>query len=151
MLHLEGDKTFAHPVPHVWKRLVDLTFLVQSIPDVAEVKEVSDRSAALVLRPGFSFIRGELHLTLEKQEETVNASARFLAKTKGIGTSSEVLATFSLAEAGCGTAMHWVADIQQLGGLLKAVPRGLIQAAAQRVIGDVLAGVERGMAEPAPG
>jgi carbon monoxide dehydrogenase subunit G len=143
MLHLEGDKQFSKPRPEVWSKLVDLQFLVKCIPDVAEVKEVTETVATLVLRPGFSFVRGELQLQLEKQDATPDASARFLAKTKGIGTSADVLATLTLTEQGSGTRMHWAADVQQLGGLLKAVPRGLIQAAATRVITDLLAGVER--------
>ena len=50
-----------------------------------------------------------------------------------------------LAPEGTGTRVHWKADIQQLGGLLKAAPQGLIRAAAEKVIHDVWTHIERKM------
>jgi carbon monoxide dehydrogenase subunit G len=50
--------------------------------------------------------------------------------------------SLTLKPHGDGTRIHWTADVKELGGLLKAIPRGLIQAAAQKVIGDVLNAVE---------
>jgi uncharacterized protein len=42
---------------------------------------------------------------------------------------------FSTTESG--TQVNWVGNLTELGGLLKLVPKGLIQAAAQKVIADV--------------
>ena len=44
---------------------------------------------------------------------------------------------------GSGTRVHWTGDIIELTGLLKAVPKGLISAAAQKVIEDIWRGVEK--------
>ena len=41
-----------------------------------------------------------------------------------------------LSPQGSGTHLEWEADIKELGGLLKAVPKGLVLAAAQKVIAD---------------
>src|SRR5688500_9943609 len=98
MLHLEGDKSFSASPAELWAKLTDLAFLVQCVPDVAKVNAVEAKAASLVLRPGFSFVRGEMQLTIEKLEESPPAMARMLMKTKGIGTSSEVEAVFQLAE-----------------------------------------------------
>ena len=38
--------------------------------------------------------------------------------------------------------MQWTGAVRELGGLLKAVPSGLIQAAAQKVIAEVWAGIK---------
>jgi carbon monoxide dehydrogenase subunit G len=146
MLHLEGERQFPQTTSQVWSKLADIGFLVKCIPDVAEVKEVTERTASLILRPGFSFIRGELQLTLEKVDETRDQAASFLARTKGIGSTTLVEAAFTLAAQSEATQVKWSANVKELGGLLKAVPRGLIQAAAQKVINDLLAGVERQMA-----
>lgn len=144
MIQLHGDKMFALPVDALFAKLTDLQFLVTCLPDVKEVKRVDPDRAELTLRPKLSFVAGELALTIEKQRAEPPGVAEFLMKTKGIGSSADVRAVFNLNPTeSAQTQMSWTAAVVQLGGLLKAVPHGLIQAAAQRVINDVLAGLER--------
>jgi carbon monoxide dehydrogenase subunit G len=146
MVRLEGDKSFTQTPQELWPKLTDMRFLVQCLPDVDEVRDVQEKSACLVIRPGLAFVRGELQLIIEKTEETPPTSAKLVLKTKGIGTNSEVEACFSLAEQpGNGTHVHYVAETKQLGGLLKAVPEGFIQGAAQQVINDILNNLEQKM------
>ena len=38
--------------------------------------------------------------------------------------------------------MHWIAEVKELGGLLKMVPQGLIRGAAQKVLDDAWTAVE---------
>lgn len=142
MLHLEGTKEFPLSRPELWAKLTDLRFLTKCIPDVSEVKEVSEKTASLVLRPGFSFVRGHMDLHIDKKEETPPEMALLALKTRGIGTSSEVEAAFHMEEQGSGTLLRWSVDIKHLGGLMKAVPSGLIQAGAQKVIGDLMTSIE---------
>jgi carbon monoxide dehydrogenase subunit G len=146
MQRLEGTRDFPVPLVQVWEKLSDVRFLTRCVPDVAEVKEATETKASLVIRPGFSFVRGELQLTLEKIDETPPLIARVRAKSKGVGSTSEVEAAFCLEERPNGTRLHWSAEVQQLGGLLKAVPQGLIQGGAQRVIEDLVKGIERNLA-----
>src|SRR5205823_3846097 len=94
------------------------------------------------LRPGFAFVRGTLELSMEIADAISDASGKILLSTKGIGTTSAVEASFHLDSEGAGTHMHWSAEVKTLGGLLKAVPQGLIKAAAQKVITDSLTAVE---------
>lgn len=145
MQRIEGTYDFKMPMPDLWLKLTDMPFLVKSIPDVATVKDVNSQSASLVVKPGFSFVRGELNLNLEKIDENPPAMARMRAKTKGIGTSSEVEAAFCLEKTAGGTRVHWAADVKELGGLLKAVPQGLVQAAAQRIVTDMMKGIEKNL------
>jgi carbon monoxide dehydrogenase subunit G len=42
-----------------------------------------------------------------------------------------------------GTHVHWKAEIKNLGGLLKAIPSGLIRGAAQKISADVWAEIEK--------
>lgn len=141
MIHLEGDRPFPLPPQDLFPKLTDLGFLVRCLPDVAEVKDVQPATASLVIRPGLAFVRGDLNLIIEKVEESPPATARLLLRTKGIGSTSTVAAGFRLDPAEGGTLLHWTADVQELGGLLKAVPKGFIQGAAQKVITDVLTAI----------
>ena len=142
MLTLNGEKRLKWPAAEIWPKLVNLQFLVDCLPDLHAIKSMHDSQAEVVLRPGFSFARSEMQLKIEKLEETPPTTACFSFATKGIGSSSLVEARFHLVDGGGGCTIQWTADVQQLAGLLKAVPTGLIQAGAERVINELLANVE---------
>jgi uncharacterized protein len=146
MLQLEGDKDLSQPPAEVWKKLSDPHFLAQCIPGVESVTHTSSESLTCTLRPGFAFVKGTLELAVAVTEKVPESFLRFLLHAKGIGSSSEVETSVSLAPHTSGTRLHWHVEIKSLGGLLKMVPPGLIQAGAQRVIADALTGVESRLA-----
>lgn len=141
MLRFEGDRDFARAPAELFTRLTDARFLAQCVPDVEEVKSQEADSATLVLRPGFSFVRGTLEVTMRVVDAAAPESARVLLHSKGIGSSAEVEAGLAFAPSEGGTRVHWVAEIKSLGGLLKMVPQGLIRGAAEKVINDAWAKV----------
>jgi carbon monoxide dehydrogenase subunit G len=143
MLHFEGDKTFSQTADDLWAKLSDARFLVQCIPGVESVSQVEPQQAVCVIRPGFAFVRGTLEITLRVTDAEPGKAIRFQARSRGIGSSSTVEAGLTLLLQEGKTQVHWTADVTELGGLLKAVPRGLIQASAQKVIADVWAAVEQ--------
>lgn len=146
MFRFEGEKEFPGRPADLWAKLSDASFLAGCVPDVQTVARAGSDEAVFTVKPGFSFVRGTLEVTLRVLEAEKPARVRLSAKSRGIGSSSEVGASLTLRQAGEGSAVHWTAEVQQLGGLLKAVPQGLIRAAAQKVIGDVWAGVEKRLA-----
>jgi carbon monoxide dehydrogenase subunit G len=146
MIHFEGDKEFAQAPADLWAKVTDARFLVSCLPDVETVKQVEADRAECILRPGFSFVRGTLEINLEVKEKTPTSFARLVSRGKGIGSTSTVEVTLTLAPHDQGTRIHWTADIKELGGLLKPVPQGLIKAAAQKVIADVWRLVEAKLA-----
>lgn len=146
MLRFEGDRRFPRPPADVFAKLTDARFLVPCIPDVDSVKTLEAGRAELVLRPGFAFVRGTLEVTMRVLDAAAPTSARVELVSKGIGSSSEVHATLAFAPDGEGTAVHWVAEVKSLGGLLKLVPGGLIRGAAEKVINDAWTRVEAAVA-----
>jgi 2-furoyl-CoA dehydrogenase large subunit len=151
MLRFEGEKEFSRHTPEeVWAKLSDARFLVQCIPDVHEVREQSAERAVCLLRPGFAFVRGTLEVTLRVAEAVSPSSILLALASKGIGTSSEVEATISLSPQESGTRVQWVAEVKSLGGLLKAVPQGLIRGAAQKVVNDAWTSVENRLHQSPP-
>jgi carbon monoxide dehydrogenase subunit G len=147
MLHFEGDREFAQPPAELWPRLADIQFLARCVPDAEAVTFPEADVAQLTLRPGLSFVRGTLDLTMRLTDRVEGQSARLLLTTKGIGTTSTVEAAYQLAAQDSGTRLHWTADVTQLGGLLKAVPQGLLKAAAQKVIADAWKSLETKLQE----
>ncbi len=142
MVHFEGEKDFPQAPADLWAKLTDARFLAQCLPDVESVQEVQADRGVLVLRPGFSFVRGTLDVTLRVVDAVEPTAARYLVASKGIGSSADVEATVALAPEGTGTRVRWTAEIKTLGGLLKMVPAGLIRGAAQKVINDAWSAVE---------
>jgi carbon monoxide dehydrogenase subunit G len=141
MVRFEGDRDFAMSKEEVWAKLTDARFLVPCIPDVAEVKDLQPERASLVLKPGFSFVRGTLDVELRIVDAVAPTSARVVLKSKGIGSTSDVEAGLTLAEQEGGTRVHWIVEVKELGGLLKMVPPGLVRGAAQKVVEDAWAAV----------
>jgi carbon monoxide dehydrogenase subunit G len=149
MLHFEGTKDLPVAPATVWQKVSDARFLVGSVPDIESVSESQAERAVCTIRPGFAFIRGSLELTLQVVKSILGPESKvqLLAHTKGIGSSSDVEITLTLAQQDAGTRVQWVADIASLGGLLKAMPQGLLKAAAQKVIADVWTRVETRITE----
>jgi carbon monoxide dehydrogenase subunit G len=142
MINFDGQKDFPrHALATLFERLSDTRFLVQCVPDVHEIKEQAREQAKFVLRPGFAFIRGSLDVSM-RVTEAASPTIRLVLTSKGIGTSSEVEAVLTLTALEAGTRVNWTAEVKSLGGLLKAVPRGLIRGAAQKVINDAWNAVE---------
>lgn len=146
MIRFDGDRQFAMGPEALFAKLTDARFLVTCIPDVETLVRVEPTEASLVLRPGFSFVRGQLEVTLSVANAIPNTSALVVLASKGIGSSSKVEATLTFIPVENGTRVHWVAEVKELGGLLKMVPAGLIRGAAERVIQDVWARVDSALA-----
>jgi carbon monoxide dehydrogenase subunit G len=149
MLQFEGDQDFPQAPAELWSRLSDARFLGQCVPDLQSVSVSEPEHVQCRLRPGFAFVRGTLDLSLRVVEKVEPTSVRVELMGKGIGSSNTVEVDLAFAPQDQGTRVHWVANIKELGGLLKAVPQGLIRAAAQKVIADGWQAIVAKMNEPA--
>jgi carbon monoxide dehydrogenase subunit G len=141
MLHFEGDRDFPLPPAKLWTKLRDARFLVTCIPDATIQGDPQPDKAVCSVRPGFAFVGGTLDITIQIEDAKEPDSLRLSLASKGIGTSSLVDTALTIAANGATSRVHWTADVKQLGGLLKAVPRGLIRGAAQKTIEDVWKGI----------
>ena len=147
MLRFEGESLLPGTPEINAARLKDATFLVKRLPDLEKTISVEPSRATFTLRPGLSFVRGTIEVNLEIREE--GAEIVHVVKSKSIGATSEVEARLTVAAAEGQTRLTWVAEVKNLTGLLKAVPQGLIKAAAQKVIADTVAALQKGLTEEA--
>jgi carbon monoxide dehydrogenase subunit G len=143
MIHLQGDKQLAASPAELWKQISNARSLAECVPGVEVINEATADQATCTIRPGFSFVRGTLNLSLQITQRTEATSVQVTLKSKGIGSSAKVEASISLTAHDFGTQLQWTAVINSLGGLLKAIPRGLIQASAQKVVEDALGKLEQ--------
>ena len=147
MLQFEGEKTLAQDPQICWTKLTDLRFLGQCISNIESAKQSGPDQVQFKLRPGVSFVRGTLEVTVKLERTEIGKSARFLINSRSIGISSDAEAMIKLEPGSGGTHLHWTVVIKTLGGLLKAVPQGLIKASAQKVITDIWSAVEQNLGD----
>jgi carbon monoxide dehydrogenase subunit G len=147
MFHYEGDRFFPLPAAEVAAKLSDAAYLVACLTD-AQVSEATADRAHWKLRPKLSFLTGSLDAVLDATAREPGKSVTFKIFTKAIGASSTVTTKLDFKPADGGTAVHWVGDLVEVTGLLKMVPKGLIQSTAQKVIDDVWAAVAARLTAP---
>ena len=150
-MQFEGDKEFPLPPETIWTKLGDAGFLVGSLTTAEAVKIHGPDSAEWKLRPALSFVAGTMDSRLQILERTPPDTLRLQITNKGIGSSSTTEVRLTLTPSGASTKVHWVGEITALTGLLKMVPKGLIQSTATKIIEDIWAGVEKKLAEAEPG
>jgi carbon monoxide dehydrogenase subunit G len=105
------------------------------------VSEATPDRAAWRLRPKLAFLMGSLDTVMDVTGRDAGKAVEFKLYTRAMGASSTVLTRLEFRDAGGGTAVHWTGDLTEVTGLLKMVPKGLLQSTAEKVIQDVWAAV----------
>jgi carbon monoxide dehydrogenase subunit G len=140
LLHLDGQELFAQSRENLWKHLTDLAFLPRCMPDLERVVASDAGRLVVRVRPGFSFVRGTLEITIELIDSHSPDSVRMRVRSKGVGSGVNLEMRFALSDADATavgqTCVAWAADVLELSGLLKPVSRSLIAAGARKVISD---------------
>lgn len=141
MLVFEGTETFDRSADTIFSQLADAGWLALALPD-SEVSEATSDHAVWKVRPKFTFMAGNLDTIAHVTERSPVDRVCYHITSKGVGSSSTVLASLNfIRHQDTTTQVVWVAELTELGGLLKMVPRGLLQATAQKVIDDVWASI----------
>jgi carbon monoxide dehydrogenase subunit G len=146
MLQFEGKKTLVQNSETCWTKLSDAGFLGRCITNAESVTQPGPDKIQIKLRPGVSFVRGTLEVTIQIEKGEPGKTIRYSIHSRAIGSTSDAAANVQLEPSSLGTEVQWTVTIKTLGGLLKAVPQGLIKASAQKVITDIWSEVERQLA-----
>ena len=137
MIHFEGDKIIPLPVAEVAAKLSDAGFLANCVPD-AQVSEATPDHAAGKIKPKLSFLTGSLTLDATVTARDPGKSVAYKIDTKTMGASSTVETKLEFKDGeGGGTLIHWTGELVAVTGLLKMVPKGLLEGTAKKVIDDV--------------
>jgi 2-furoyl-CoA dehydrogenase large subunit len=129
-----GHERFAATPEKLFALLTDLDAMAATIPDLVSAEKIDARTMKCIVRPGFSFLRGTMKLTIDLGETQPPERATMVVAAQGIGSSMTVVSTLNIAPEGAGSRLDWIAKIEQLKGLISAVSPGLITAAADQVI-----------------
>jgi uncharacterized protein len=137
MIHFEGIETFSKPPQELFGSLSDAHWLATAVPE-AKVLEATPDRAVWDLKPALSFLTGSLQTTLVVSERKPPDSVIFKVTGKAVGSGSTIVSSLTLTPTETqGTDVRWTGEITELNGLLKMVPKPLIQATAQKIIADL--------------
>lgn len=141
MIHFEGVQHFPQPVAEVAAKLSDAGFVAQCVPDVQVTQAETDHAVGKV-KPKLSFLTGTITLEASVATREAGKMVTYEVLSKVIGASSTVVTKLEFQEAeGGGTAVRWTGDLVSVTGLMKMVPKGLMEGSAKKVIDDVWAAV----------
>ena len=129
-----GEEHFAASQERVYALLTDLDAMAGTIPDLVSSEKVDEQTMKCVVRPGFSFMRGTMRLTIHLDDCQPSQQAAMKVDAQGIGVSMSVVSQLTIHAEADGSRLEWTARIEQLKGLISAVSPGLIKAAADQVI-----------------
>ncbi len=137
MIHFAGDKLIPLTVAEVAAKLSDAGYVANCVPDAQVTEATADKSVGKI-KPKLSFLTGSLTLTAEVTARDPGKSVVYRVDTKAMGAGSTVESKLEFAEAeGGGTVVHWTGDLVAVTGLLKMVPKGLLEGTAKKLIEDV--------------
>jgi uncharacterized protein len=142
-----GEEHFAAPAERVYALLTDLDAMAGAIPDLVSAEKVDERTLKCVVRPGFSFLRGTMRMTISLGDCQQPERAAMNVDAQGIGLSMSVASQLRIANEADGSRLEWTARIEKLGGLISAVSPGLISAAADQVIRHAWSQVRKQLGE----
>jgi carbon monoxide dehydrogenase subunit G len=140
VIAFDGERSFPQPVSAVAEKLSDVGWLVGTLPDV-QVTDATPERAAWRMKPRLAFVAGHLDTVMERTEHRPGEGVGFRVVTKAIGASSTVNIRLAFHDAAGGTRVAWTGELAEVTGLLRMVPKGLLQATAEKVIEDVWAAV----------
>lgn len=145
MLHFEGTELFPHGPATVFAYLADPARLARALPEHQITAESAD-AASWKVRPKFAFMAGTLDTTATVLARTPDVAVSYLIVSTGVGSSSTMETHLTLAAHPVGTQVRWTGDLVELGGLLRMVPRGMLQTAALKTIDDLWSAVRQDLA-----
>lgn len=144
-----GEEQFAVPADVLFAAVTNLDPqgpLAKSVPDVVSAEQVQGENGQSVLqckvKPGFSFIRATMKLTIELSDvDTSQRATKIHITSAGIGNSMKVQCSMKVNEAASGSdsaasSIAWEANVLEKRGLIAAVSPALIRGAADTVIRD---------------
>jgi carbon monoxide dehydrogenase subunit G len=133
-----GEENFAAPPARLFATLTNPDALADAMPNRISHERIDDRTLRCTVRPGFSFVRANMQLTVVIAEAVPDSAVALNIASKGIGASMKVECKMRISpdDSGQRSKVEWEATVAELSGLISAVSPALIRGAADKVIRD---------------
>jgi carbon monoxide dehydrogenase subunit G len=136
-VNVEGERTFAAPRATVWDVLNDPSAMAKTMPGVEsfDVHDTRRWTANVKIPLGLGGLK--MKVDMEKTEEREPEFAQMAIKGQGVGAMLNMVTSFTLSDAGQGTAMKWAAEVK-LAGPVASMGQRVLQPIVNQQVQHVL-------------
>ena len=135
-MNLSGYEHFDAPVETVYDQITNLEFTAKTLPGVERVEKLTPTHLECRVKPPLGFLAGSMQMVFDVTESNRPSSAKMRVKGKGIGASLTIETSIKLSPEMDGTRLEWSSQVTELGGLIKALSRSLIEGAAKKIVSE---------------
>ena len=129
-----GEEQFTVEPVRLYSVMTDLDVVAAMIPDLESHHKVDPQTLECVVRPGFSFLRGTMKLTIGLADLVPPEKATMRVAAAGIGIGMKIDSHLEISPTSTGSLLKWQAEIRERKGLIATVSPGLVRAAADQVV-----------------
>ena len=148
-MKVTGERRFDAPVATVWHVLNDPAQMAKTMPGVEsfDVQDEKHWRAHVKVPLGLGGLR--MSIDFEKTEEREPEFAKMAIKGQGVGAMLNMVTSFTLSDAGEGTAMKWAAEVK-LAGPVASMGQRVLQPIVNQQVSHVLTVLEQQVQEAKP-
>ncbi len=129
-----GQEHFHAEPARLFDALTDLDMLAANVPDLVSTEKPDPRTLKCVIKPGFSFLRGTLKITISLTRLERPTAAAMIIAAQGIGAAMTIVSEMTISPEASGSLLDWRAKIERVSGLMATIPSALVKAAADQTI-----------------
>lgn len=134
VLEMGGEEDFTASPETLYSALTDVDAIAAGIPDLVSSEKVDERTLRCVVRPGVSFLRGTMKLTIAVDPTEPPRKAEMQIDAKGIGVTMQVCSSLEVTPSDGGSTLKWTGRVEKMTGLVATISPALVKAAADQVI-----------------
>ena len=136
-MHLEGSFETPAPRKTVWDFLLNPKDIATCFPDLQSMEVVSPDSFKAKVRVGLSLVKGTMDFDFRTTDKVPPSSAKLIGTGRGVGSTIEIQTGFTIQEAGTGSRVGWVADVN-VGGIMAGLGTKLLDSTSSRMVEQVI-------------
>lgn len=131
-----GEEIFKADPAKVFAFLTNVDEMAKTIPDLVSYEKIDDRTLKCVVKPGFSFLRSTMRLTVTMNPDPTAQTAVMKVQAEGLGVGMTTESRLAVVPDAEGTKVKWNAQVNEMRGLISLVGPSLIRGAAEKTVRD---------------
>jgi len=100
------------------------------------------------VKVGISVVKGTMEFEFRTADKVPPSSAKLIGTGRGVGSTIDMQTGFTLEEAGAGTKVGWVADVN-VGGIMSGLGTKLLDSTSSKMVEQVIENLKNKLKEKA--
>jgi len=147
-MHLEGSFETPATRKAVWDFLLSPKDIAPCFPDLQSMDVLSPDSFRAKVKVGISVVKGTMEFEFRTADKVPPSSAKLIGTGRGVGSTIDMQTAFTLEEAGAGTKVGWVADVN-VGGIMAGLGTKLLDSTSSKMVEQVIENLKNKLKEKA--